>query len=768
LKNFVSNSKGSAIITAIGMGIVLMLIIMGLHSFSSHRIQTTIQTSRKAKALAIAEAGIEIAIAELSYSYNFATNKTNLSLEWLEEKTRPQVLKNNSDHNFSVDSSNQGLYSGKLGDGEFKVRIANIPYEDDTRTLNINEKFAYVLIESLGKYQDTIKRVRVVVNRRFPTREFLMYDADVLSLVYGEPPKPGVPMVTNVFSTGHLYGQKGVEISRILMTRHNPISPGTDQALDDMNAIISGEGHIFFFSPIKVKFRDKPNLPGPELVIPRNFTFPQHATYKQPQGEKFGEYPPEMLEAKPEFPEDIKAQVSPWVKQKDDGVLLELKADSYYKYRDAAKESGKGLYFAANYADNKFAKNYRVPNGWTGNSNKTVKSILLDFGNNIRPGNVTLPANFNGVIYAEDNIVIKGNPPKDLNIVTPNNVFVAGDFNQAGDKNQIDEFYGLPQDYDHGKNALTANNYKQDISQRLSDDVSAPFKNHVAAKVIAGKRVVYDYRSPIDCFGNELYPFMKYKLATYLAAENNAKTNTLDHNHSGQIVASATSREGIASGVAQFFSEYKMDGGDIEKEVQEDLMDLYDNQGGSFNFNDYDQVCRKIWSKYEEVYDPEKDGEISTTARSYDFGVYRLLNDLRSKLSSGDSAGDYLYFPEMTTNGMFISWGKRNNEFYAGPDYIKIFNEIGCSTLCTSSHVGLVHSEMEGMVHRVYGSEIYLRKNDVQRLSGGFYSPPTRRKIYDESLPNLGLDNTSKFEMASYRVLSWQDTIATDQEFDNF
>jgi hypothetical protein len=75
---------------------------------------------------------------------------------------------------------------------------------------------------------------------------------------------------------------------------------------------------------------------------------------------------------------------------------------------------------------------------------------------------------------------------------------------------------------------------------------------------------------------------------------------------------------------------------------------------------------------------------------------------------------------------------------------------------------------MEGMVHRVYGSEIYLRKNDVQRLSGGFYSPPTRRKIYDESLPNLGLDNTSKFEMASYRVLSWQDTIATDQEFDNF
>lgn len=758
------NKKGSAIITAIGMGIVLMLVIAGLHTFSSYRIQTTIQTSRKAKALAIAEAGIEIAIAELSYSYNFETHVTNKNLEWLAEKDRPQLLKNNPDHNFTVNTSTRGVYTGKLGDGEFKVKVANIPYRDDERTLNINEEFAYVLIEALGKYEDTVKKVKVVVNRRYPTREFLMYDADVLSLVYGEPNESN----KNVFSTGHLYGHKGIEISRILSSRHNPVGAGTDQELDNMNAIISGAGHIFLFSPIKTKFRDKPNLPGPSLVLPKNFTFPSHGTYLTPNGKKYGEYPQEMVNGKPEFSEELKEQIAPWIKQKEDGVSLELNVDSYYKYRAAAKEAGKGLYFAANYADSNFAKDYRVPNGWTGTGNNRVKSILLDFGNNIRPGNVNLPANFNGVIFAEDNVVIKGNPPKDLNIVSPKNVFVAGDFNQAGDPNEIDEIYGMPQDYEYGKNAITANDYHPDIRKKLIDDSSASFKNHVAAKVIAGQRVVYDYRSPVDCFSNELYPFMKYKLATYLAEETNAKDNTLAHNKTGQIVASATAREGIASGVASFFSAYKIDDAGIENEIKEDFMNLYDDKSGKFNFDDYDAVCKKVWSKFEEKYDPEKDGEITNEAKSYDFGVYRLLNDLRSKVSSGDNPGDYLYFPEMTTNGMFISWGKRNNEFYAGPDYIKIFNEIGCSTLCVNSRVGLVHSSMTGMVHRVYGSEIYLRKNDVQKLDGGFYSPPTRRKLYDESLPSYGLNNTSQFEMASYRVLSWQDTVVPLVEYENF
>ncbi|MEW6711349.1 MAG: hypothetical protein AB1403_16110 [Candidatus Riflebacteria bacterium] len=777
----IKSKKGSAIITAIGMGIVFMLVIMGLQSFSSFRIQTTIQTSRKVKALAIAEAGVEIALAELNYKYGFSTHQTNKELKWLAEKNYKSLLKNVSDHGFTVDSATSGTYSGKLGDGSFKVKVANIPYKDDDRTLNINEEFAYILIESLGRYEDTVKRIKVVTNRRYPSREFLMYDGDVLSLVYGEPGESN----TNSFSTGHLYGHNGVEISRILTDEHNSTSPGTNQELSDMNAIISGAGRIFFFSPIKVKFRDKPGLPGPNIVLPKNFTFPSHGSYSSPQKEKYGEYPQEMKNARPQFGPEIEKQVAPWVKDKADGISIDIQGDSIYQFREDAKQAGKGLYFAANYADSKFAKNYRVPDGWTGNGNKTVKSILLDFGDNIRPGNVTLPANFNGVIFAEDNIIIKGNPPKSVNIVTPQNVFVAGDFNQAGDKNQIDEFYGFPQDYESNKNALTANDYRPEARAKLLDDFkSTGFQNHVAAKVIADKRIVYDYRSPVDCFENELFPYMKYKLASYIDSdEDNARDNTLEHNKSGKIVASATTEDEFEADLDKFFNDYKIDGSS-ENALKEELKDLFNDKDGKFNFNDFDEACRKVWKEYAEKYDPESDGEISTAAQSHDYGVYRLLNDLRTEMKVPDNdpdakfqptvvkdqAGDYVYYPEMTTNGMFISHGVRNNLFYAGPDYTKIYNEIGRSGKCVSSKVGLIHSGMLHMVHRVFGSEIYLRKTStgVQVLNGGYYAPPTRKKLYDETLPSFGLSSNSKHEMASYRIISWQDTIASTEEFEDF
>jgi hypothetical protein len=71
------------------------------------------------------------------------------------------------------------------------------------------------------------------------------------------------------------------------------------------------------------------------------------------------------------------------------------------------------------------------------------------------------------------------------------------------------------------------------------------------------------------------------------------------------------------------------------------------------------------------------------------------------------------------------------------------------------------------MIHRIYGSEIKLRINDVQPLQSGFYRPPTRRKLYDETLPRMGLNN-SDYELASYLVLTWQDTVVSTDFYQNF
>lgn len=767
------NRAGSVIITAIGMGIVLMFVIIGLHTFTSYRIQTTIQSSRKAKALAIAEAGIEFALAEMSCNYEFATHKVSKELKWLEEVNNKKLMADSSTHNFKLEDATRGTYKGTLGDGNFKVKVGDIPFKDDENTLNIDESHSYVLIESLGNYEGTIKKVTVVVGRRFPAREFLMYDGSFLSLVFGLTGTNN----KNVFATGHLYGHAGIEIGKILLSSHNSASPGTDQELDDMNAIISGAGGIFFFSPIKAKFREKADVPSKETVIAQNAVFPSRGTYSTPQAEKRGEYPQEMQDITPGFPESLK----PWIKDKHDGVSIPPRAIAFHQYKSEAKKPGKGLYFPKNSTDGNYARKYRVPDGWTGTGDDKLQSILLDFGDNIRPGNVNLPVNFNGIIYAEDHVVIKGNPPKNVNIVTPKNVFVAGDFNQAGDPNLLDETYGMPQDYDSGSNALSSNDYRDDVKSRLNDDAETTgFRNHVAATVIAGERIVYDYRSPVDCFENELYPFMKYKLATYIAEESNAEENCLKANKSGTIQTKAASEEEFATAIDQYFTDFAIDGSS-ETPLKEELKALYASKDGKFSFSDYDDVCKKIWTEYAEKYDPEEDGEIDPATVNDDYGVFKLLVDLRAKMEVPgggnaqffnpnevkDKPGDFLYYPEMTTNGMFISCGKRNNKFYAGPDVNKIYNEIGLSGNCISSNVGRAHSKMLHMLHRVYGSEINLRLNNVHYLDNGHYTPPTRRKLYDESLPRMGLDN-SKFELANYLVLTWRDTVASVEEFTNF
>ena len=59
-----------------------------------------------------------------------------------------------------------------------------------------------------------------------------------------------------------------------------------------------------------------------------------------------------------------------------------------------------------------------------------------------------------------------------------------------------------------------------------------------------------------------------------------------------------------------------------------------------------------------------------------------------------------------------------------------------------------------------------LRLYDVHRVEVS-YKPPTRRKIYDEMLPKMGLAD-SKFELAGFVVISWKDTMGDPEEFKSF
>lgn len=769
------NKKGSAVITAIGMGIVLLIIIAGVHLFSSYRAQTIILESKKVKALGLAEAGMEVALGELFNNTNFVTHKVSKELEWQEEMDRENTIAENSVHGFAIDSGTRGTISGKLGDGTFKVRVGNIPYKDNENTRAIDESKSYAKIEALGIYDGIVRRIIAVVNRRFPAREFLMYDGGVLSMIYGQTGKSN----WNVFSTGHLYGHEGIEIGQVTNSAHKNPNPGTTQKLDNINAILSGAGGIFVYSPIEAKFGNKSGAVL-NTEIPKNCTYPLNGTYANPELEEFGQFPNELKDTLPTIPDNLTA----WIKDKTSGISIPPRTPSFEQYKKEAQS--KGLYFAAN-ASGKNCESYRMPQNWTADGANKLDVVYLDFGNNIHDSQVDFPEN--GIIFAEKDIVIKGNPPKDVSIVSTKNVFVAGDFNQAGDKSVLKERYGFPQDYNSGMNALNSDNYCQTSQDlfRADADPSTTFKHHIAATVVAKERVVYDYRSPVDCFENEIVPYLKYELAKAISVEGGQADACLSPDNIQSLTVTASSSiDGFNQGLASFTAKFPLgDDGSKNGSIADLLKNKYEETNGSFNYQSLDDMTIDVWKAYVDDYSGGMKGEVSSAASNRNHGVYQLLFELRKQMgftdannngidvsnvaSIKDLPDDYIYFPEITANAMFISCGKQNNTNYAGPDVQKMYNEIGYSSK-TSDVVKVKHSPTTGFVHRVFGSETNLRLYDVHQLpkSKNDYVPPTRKKIYDDTLPQLGDGGNNQLEFTGYVVLSWQDLGATEADYQAF
>ena len=769
---YINNKKGSAVITAIGLAIVLLLVIAGVHTFTSYRTQTVVQESRKIKAFGFAEAGLELALAELYKDAKFETHEIKIAdkeLEWGNSKDRKNYLDGNSDHSFSIKNGSNGTVSGTLGDGEFKVRVGNIPYEDDESTKTIDESKAYVKIESLGIYQNTVRKIIAVVNRRYPTREFLMYDGGVLSLIYGQTNSNN----KNVFATGHLYGHEGVELGRILMSKHSGASPGTQQELNDISAILSGAGGIFFYSPTKATFK---NRSGSDLntEIAANAQYPNSGTYSSPEAEKYGEMCQELRGTTPTIPDEL----GTWVKDKNSGISIPPVSPSFERYKKNAKERGKFYSAGDNSSD---SCKYHIHSSWTADGKNSLDVVYLDFGSNIREAKVQVPEN--GIIYSEKDVVIKGNPNKDLTIVSEKNVFVAGDFNQAGNPNDISHRYGFPQDYDSNSNALKANDYCQASRDLFKEDVKADngqFKYHVTATVIGKERVVYDHRSPVDCCENEIVPYLKYELAKEIGSETgvNAESCLSPNSVQGLTVKASDTVEGFCNSIASFTENFNIgENNSKAEELKEKLKTHYQNCNGNFDYDALDKLTMEVWQAYVDDFNSDVKGKPSASGMNEAQGVYQLLYGLRNKMGADkikaanddsvkDEAGDYLFYPEVTTNAMFVSCGILGNETYAGPDVKRYYDEIGYSSL-TRDYI-LHWYDMTGLIHRVLGSETNLRLYDIHKLdeSKNNYIPPTRRKIYDDTLPMTA--GNSNLEITGFVVLSWQEFSATKEDFDNF
>lgn len=151
--------------------------------------------------------------------------------------------------------------------------------------------------------------------------------------------------------------------------------------------------------------------------------------------------------------------------------------------------------------------------------------------------------------------------------------------------------------------------------------------------------------------------------------------------------------------IDSFFNEFPINSA-AHAALKTELKQSYEGNTGKFDFTKFDEASMKVWKEYAKNYEKAGlRGAVSNEASTSAYGVYGLLNGLKVKMGIPDptkdisdlsvvkdTAGDYLYFPEMTCNAMFISCGKLNNKFYAGPNVSKYCNKIG---LNGSSEIGI-------------------------------------------------------------------------------
>lgn len=762
-----SPRSGSTILLALGFGIVLMIIIGGLRNYSSYRIASSIREWNNLKALSLAEAGLAMVVAEMSQNFNYATHEVDKYLKWGAPRT--SITPSPVDFEGVRLTDIDGKFAGYLDDveGSFEVRCGEIPYEDDDATKNVDESKAYIYVESIGNFKSTYRKITAVLSRRFPGKECLLYDGDVLSLVQGVKTNPSK---ANTYSKGNLYGHRGVEIAQILRDQcvQLPGDGGTRQALRGVPLLMSGKGGVFFETGTTIDDTDIPASPGWENPDFKSANFHYVDEMGQPTTYDKGFYPREFINAAPRIPD----AALKYTRDKNNPIVMTpaLLPKEYYKSLAGGETSGTPVQHST----------------YTGG---TSDMVLFDWGDAIREGNTTANPS-SKVIYCEKDVVVRGNPPGDVTIVSAGDVYVDGDFNQRKAHK-----YGYNQDYT-GKNPFDMNT--TDYTDLNSDESYKTYKDQYCsvARVIAGGRLVFDYSDPKLVFGNELYPFLEYKIAERImddekATQNFLKTSgdrSVEKTESEEYTFTTTTTSSSESSNEEEMKEQ------AKKAAKEKLLAKVKVYLASDSSLPWEPLETELMAKMpdqnvtvDEVNSTststtDSDGNTTTTTTTVKkvtvtfkaepgwmegfaknsvwekvtgASLATTVTALIDKCGSTDAKDDYLFFPEFTTVGTFYSFARRNphDSYYPGADFGKHYDEMG-----TAAPGGQ-------FIHRLYGTQTFFRTAKAGETGSGLlYNPPIRKKIYDETVVKAW-DDKNILDVPTYGLMTWKESSANGFTF---
>ena len=518
-------------------GIIIVGLAYAFHQYRVAQIAMTDEIARFYAATCVAEAGISCAIAELrgnAVSWKTHNINNDATLSWGAAIAHNNVVQP-AGILASFDGAN-GTATGKFGQlGEFKVRCGLLPAKDNPDTKAVNESNMFYKIESLGCYVNTYVKVSTVVEAR-NLSEFLVYDGDFLDMVLGVS-NSVLPDAANHFRIGTLYGKQFVFLGTV--------NGGPQLEFKDMTDIMTGStGEIYTFDNrvvLNTTQLDRTANSSKNLIAPA-------------QGGEIASI--SQINRAPGWNANFNT-VNGVLKDSQHGGrdLPIISARNFLnKYKTLAKKDG--IYIAAPGSDIgvanddpanpfKFDNPYKIKDGQPVD---TTDMRYVDFGADIssrakttgdpgfnlqffagqyRASNIDAnmlakidSPTFNGVIFSEVPLRVRGNPSRDVVIASNKDIYICGDLNQATD---VFQNYADATFFEYQANPINAQKYlDEDTAFRTANINSQKGLYRHRVTVFSNAKVWYDYTRPDMVFENELKPFLEWQLCVKLAGDGGA------------------------------------------------------------------------------------------------------------------------------------------------------------------------------------------------------------------------------------------------------
>lgn len=795
------------------MPIVLLAVMMlGVFSFYFHQYrQTQIQMSSTIgkfyNALCVAEAGVAVAVTEMATNFEWKTHASG-GAPGATQFTGP-IKHDNAVKGGGVLSGlagTVGTYSGKVGSlGEFKVRVGLEQVAgDNPATKTANEQFMFYRIESIGRYGDTYQKVTAVLKKRILSEEFLLFDNDFLDMVLGVGSSAEGD---NVFSVGSLYGRRFVYLGTIESNKPKL------SFRDVSNISTAGELYVW---DNHVTLNNRPLTPDGNSST-RDFKLNNAgALVPLGSGSFWGDF---VVAGKPN--DDFAKNSLDVLKDGDNGGKLEVLNFEEIFPNFAARAAASGLVVNAGSGVGRPDPEFENPYPTVGKPKDLVHIDFGDMGDGDPALGAALPASFNGILYATVPLRIRGCPDRDMVIVSDEDIYICGDFNQSA---KVIQAYKDENLIDYEVNPLTGKGYfAEDKEFRVNNPTEKHGLYRNRCKVISKGKVWYDYTRPDFVYRNELKGLIEFELARLLAGEAKAfdaiqdiagtknlvpaSANDLLNHY--RIEAAKSDDELLAMTKSVALMQYlcaKPAGGRTQQNAAPRTPSIYAKAYGETTqaAEDFLKAKRTVkepsGDEEKNFLDMARDGRLTPAERTalvealFDGltasveadGESSAVWDMPARLFDltkpgapysqfGGSMGtldqrkkDKLMIPEFTINAKIITGDTRNGLWKIGKTSRAIYNEIG------NPHPDWPRPRAAGYYRyvpatgallRLLGGEIHLRLNKREPVTdGSVYQPHIRKKVFDIEL--MGFEDETA--IPSYSVVSFTHTKVDKTEFAGF